>query len=109
MINKSEINRLAAEKGVKPGTVDKDWVLGHFIDAIYSVPECCENLVFKGGTCLKKCRLPDYRFSEDLDFTSKTDTFVSHLSLLQEIAALVARRTERHQKINLRKTVIAGN
>lgn len=25
--------------------------------------------VFKGGTCLKKCFLETYRFSEDLDFT----------------------------------------
>jgi len=93
MINKSEINRLATEKGVKPSTIDKDWVLGHFIDAIYSIPECRENLIFKGGTCLKKCRLPDYRFSEDIDFTSKTDTFVLRLSLLQEIVSLVAKRT----------------
>ena len=26
-------------------------------------------LLFKGGTALKKCYFPDYRFSEDLDFT----------------------------------------
>ena len=28
------------------------------------------NLMFKGGTCLRKCYFPDYRFSEDLDFTA---------------------------------------
>lgn len=28
-----------------------------------------ERLLFKGGTALKKCYFPDYRFSEDLDFT----------------------------------------
>ncbi|WP_431214673.1 nucleotidyl transferase AbiEii/AbiGii toxin family protein [Puia sp. P3] len=28
-----------------------------------------DNLVFKGGTVLKKVYFPDYRFSEDLDFT----------------------------------------
>jgi len=26
-------------------------------------------LAFKGGTALKRCYFPDYRFSEDLDFT----------------------------------------
>lgn len=26
-------------------------------------------LLFKGGTALKKCYFPEYRFSEDLDFT----------------------------------------
>lgn len=29
-----------------------------------------EQLVFKGGTALHHCYLPQYRFSEDLDFTS---------------------------------------
>ena len=27
-----------------------------------------QRLVFKGGTMLRVCGLPDYRFSEDLDF-----------------------------------------
>ena len=63
MITKNEINRLAQEQKVRTTTIDKDWVLGHFIDAIYTMPECRNNLIFKGGTCLKKCRFPDYRFS----------------------------------------------
>jgi predicted nucleotidyltransferase component of viral defense system len=62
MINKSEINRLAIEKRVKTSTIDKDWVLGHFSDAIFSIPECRENLVFKGGTCLKKVQVPGLSF-----------------------------------------------
>jgi predicted nucleotidyltransferase component of viral defense system len=94
MINKSEINRLAIEKRVKTSTIDKDWVLGHFTDAIFSIPACRKNLVFKGGTCLKKCRFPDYRFSEDLDFTSKNDAFVFDLPMLEQITALVKGRTE---------------
>ncbi|GHT17352.1 hypothetical protein AGMMS4956_20810 [Bacteroidia bacterium] len=93
MINQSEINRLSIEQKVKPSTIDKDWVLGHFIDALFSIPECRENLVFKGGTCLKKCRFPDYRFSEDLDFTSKNETFVLNHSLMQNITSLVESRT----------------
>ncbi len=34
-----------------------------------------ENLVFKGGTVLKKVYFPDYRFSEDLDFSFKGKKF----------------------------------
>ena len=33
-----------------------------------------KNLIFKGGTCLKKIHIPDY-FSEDMDFTLQKDTF----------------------------------
>ncbi|MDR1181949.1 MAG: nucleotidyl transferase AbiEii/AbiGii toxin family protein [Bacteroidales bacterium] len=94
MINKIEINRLAIEKKVRPSIIDKDWVLGHFIDAIFSIPECRQNLIFKGGTCLKKCRLPDYRFSEDLDFTAVNADFLLSMPLLEKIVALVTKRTE---------------
>jgi predicted nucleotidyltransferase component of viral defense system len=94
MINKSEINRLATANKVATSTIDKDWVLGHFIDAIFSIPECRKNMIFKGGTCIKKCRIPDYRFSEDLDFTVKNDTFVFDRSLLEAITRLVEERTK---------------
>ncbi len=74
MILQKEILTIAEQKGVVKTTIDKDWVLGHFLAAIYSEQALRENLIFKGGTCLKKCWFPDYRFSEDLDFTScKTD------------------------------------
>ena len=94
MISKNEINKLALEQKVRTATIDKDWVLGHFIDAIYTIPECHNNLIFKGGTCLKKCRFPDYRFSEDLDFTAINENFVFNMKMLKKIVELVTERTE---------------
>jgi len=94
MILKREIEKIAEQKRVSKTTIDKDWVLGHFIDAIFSVPECRQNLVFKGGTCLKKCYIEDYRFSEDLDFTSINPDFVFSKKLLEKIVSIVAERTE---------------
>ncbi|MDR1897618.1 MAG: nucleotidyl transferase AbiEii/AbiGii toxin family protein [Prevotellaceae bacterium] len=94
MINKSEINRLATVNQVATSTIDKDWALGHFVDALFSVPECREELVFKGGTCIKKCRIPDYRFSEDIDFTAKNESFVFDRSLLEKITDLITERTD---------------
>jgi predicted nucleotidyltransferase component of viral defense system len=94
MISKNEINKLAQEQKVRTTTIDKDWVLGHFIDAIYTIPECRNNLIFKGGTCLKKCRFPDYRFSEDLDFTSINENFVFDMKMLKRVVELVTKRTE---------------
>lgn len=85
MILRKEIEQIAEQKGVARGTIDKDWVLGHFLGAIYSEPKLREALIFKGGTCLKKCWFPDYRFSEDLDFTSKDSAFElkqSHLDFI---------------------------
>ncbi len=55
MILQKEIITIAEQKGVLKSTIDKDWVLGHFLGAIYSEPKLREALIFKGGTCLKKC------------------------------------------------------
>lgn len=94
MILKREIEKIAEQNKVAKSTIDKDWVLGHFVDAIFSIPECRQRLVFKGGTCLKKCYFEDYRFSEDLDFTSLDPDFVLDRKILGKIVSLVNERTE---------------
>lgn len=85
MILQKEIITIAEQRGVVKSTIDKDWILGHFLAAIYSEQTLRETLIFKGGTCLKKCWFPDYRFSEDLDFTSHETDFELKLSHLDFI------------------------
>ena len=94
MILQKEIVAIAAQKGVVKSTIDKDWALGHFIDAIFSIPELRQELIFKGGTCLKKCYIPDYRFSEDLDITSIDKDFILTRNHLENILALLKQRIE---------------
>ena len=48
---------------------EKDYFLAIALQTIYD-SSLKERLVFKGGTALHHCYLPQYRFSEDLDFTS---------------------------------------
>lgn len=93
MILKKEIAEKALKHEVSRSTIDKDWVLGHFIDAIYSMDSSREALIFKGGTCLRKCYIPGYRFSEDLDFTSINPDFQLNEDLLRQIMSLVQERT----------------
>ena len=68
MIEKNEILKLAATLGLRPDTVEKDYVLGWMLYGI-NCHEEVSSWVFKGGTSLKKCFFETYRFSEDLDFT----------------------------------------
>ncbi len=68
-MRQKELIEIARVKNVSTSTIDKDWVLGHFLNAMYVQKDVKENFVFKGGTCLRKCFFEDYRFSEDLDFT----------------------------------------
>jgi predicted nucleotidyltransferase component of viral defense system len=74
MILQKEIREFASKWNIPPDTVDKDYVLGHFLATIFSYYG--DELVFKGGTCLRKCYFPNYRFSEDLDFTAKNSEFI---------------------------------
>ena len=85
MIYQKEIYEIAEKYRVKTITVDKDWVLGHFLNAMFSFEDIRENFVFKGGTCLRKCYFPDYRFSEDLDFTLLNSDFPVNDSFIRKI------------------------
>jgi predicted nucleotidyltransferase component of viral defense system len=86
MILQSEILQIAEHEGVPPDTIDKNWVLGHFLAGLFSSDWAQENLIFKGGTCLKKCYYKDYRFSEDLDFTLTNPDFVITDKLIRAIS-----------------------
>ena len=93
MILQKEIANISEQLGVSKSVIDKDWMLGHFIEAIFNEPELKETLIFKGGTCLKKCWFEEYRFSEDLDFTSKSQEFKHTLDHLKFITKYIEDNT----------------
>lgn len=66
MIGRSEIQRLARAGGVDERTQERDYVLTWLLAGM-AVQDF--GLVLKGGTCLRRCYIPGYRYSEDLDFT----------------------------------------
>ncbi len=55
MIQKQELLDLAADFGLQPNVVEKDYVLGWLLGA-----EPHATPVFQGGTCLKKCFFETY-------------------------------------------------
>ncbi|MFH1288351.1 MAG: nucleotidyl transferase AbiEii/AbiGii toxin family protein [bacterium] len=63
-------NRLARKgcRRIPEAVLERDYCLSWFLIGL-SLSPLKDILLFKGGTCLKKCYIPDYRFSEDLDFT----------------------------------------
>ncbi len=63
-------NRLARKGGrrVPEAVLERDYCLSWFLVGLSKTP-LIDILAFKGGTAIKKCYIPDYRFSEDLDFT----------------------------------------
>ena len=104
-------NRLARAGGRRiPETVlEQDYCLSWFLIGLSRSP-LRERLVFKGGTALKKCYFPDYRFSEDLAFTLAQpvgfETIRGELAEVFEEArrasgvALKYAREDRHPHVN---------
>src|ERR1051325_7620430 len=69
MISRAAIEERVREWGLSEEVVEKDYVLGWILWGIGSDTSLNTTWIFKGGTCLKKCFIETYRFSEDLDFT----------------------------------------
>jgi len=69
VISRADIVERVAEWQLTEEVIEKDYVLGWLLWGIATDPLLGEQWVFKGGTCLKKCYIETYRFSEDLDFT----------------------------------------
>ena len=84
MISSDEVKQISIELGVPLPNVEKDYVMGWLLWGIYNNQEAGNNLVLKGGNCLRKIYFPDSRFSDDLDFTAyrleTSDIFRGHLA-----------------------------
>lgn len=69
MIKPGEIQKKAREVEVRDQQIEKDYILSWILKGVSKHEQLSKNIVFKGGTVLKKIYFADYRFSEDLDFT----------------------------------------
>jgi len=65
------IAELQRQTGLPHNTLLRDHALSYMLGGIAAVPELVDYVVFKGGTALRKCFFAGYRFSEDLDFSSR--------------------------------------
>ena len=91
MISQTELNERAQQWNLRPEVVEKDYTIGWVLWGIGSDPGLSNWWAFKGGTCLKKCYLGDYRFSEDLDFTSLPEGTADPADTLPVLTRLLQR------------------
>lgn len=73
-------NRLVRGGGhrIPEAVLERDYCLSWFLVGL-STTALRDVLAFKGGTAIKKCFIPDYRFSEDLDFILRNDVSFEHI------------------------------
>lgn len=67
-MREDELKRKAKKLGVPVSTVEKDYAISWVLYGLWK-SGLWKQLAFKGGTCIKKVYIEDYRFSEDLDYT----------------------------------------
>ena len=67
-------NAIAAEKGMTPFAVEKDWWVSRTLEIIFQM-DIANHLVFKGGTSLSKAWKLINRFSEDIDLAIDKEFF----------------------------------
>jgi len=76
-------------KSIPVKSIEKDYLLSWILIGI-AKSKIYDSVAFKGGTALKKFYFPDYRFSEDLDFTLLKEISIEDLEkMLQEVYAVV--------------------
>lgn len=92
MISVTEVNQIANSKQVEPSVIERDYVNGWFLCGMFNRQQFRNTFVFKGGTALRKLYFPNYRFSEDLDFTLKES--VSSESLQENFVKVCEELTE---------------
>jgi hypothetical protein len=93
-------NRIAREGGrrIPEAVLERDYCLSWFLVGL-SRTSLKDILAFKGGTAIKKCYIPEYRFSEDLDFTLREEV---PFDTIRERLDDVFRYTEEASGINIR-------
>lgn len=106
MIKPGEIQKIANRLGIRDTQIEKDYVISWVLRGISINSYLKKRLIFKGGTSLRKIYFPDYRLSEDLDFTFKgedfnTEEIKKHFEELIEWIKVEARIT-----INLHDEVV---
>lgn len=71
MIDKVEIDATAKDLNVHASNVQRDYVFGWLLAALYGGSALGEDLILKGGNCFRKAYFPLGRFSSDLDFSCR--------------------------------------
>lgn len=67
---RKRLEEISRKTSLRLDIIQQDYLLSWILVGLFEHPLLKAELIFKGGTCLKKCYFGEYRFSEDLDFSA---------------------------------------
>jgi len=99
MINKELTDLISKKLNIdRKDLIEKDIIISQILFYLMQDKDFFQNHAFKGGTCLIKCYLGYYRFSEDLDFT-----YVNQKEFIgkskKKVRGLISKKINRLGKI----------
>jgi len=101
------VNEVARTQNVKrTDLIEKDLILHQVLFDLSKNKFFHDNFVFKGGTCLAKCYLDYFRFSEDIDFTWKDQSVFegkSQKEIRRYLSAVIDKIGEIFEEIARRR------
>lgn len=102
MIQPKELSKISNIVGVRPQQIEKDYVISWILWGIAQNDFLSKNLVFKGGTCIKKIHIADYRYSEDMDFTLNDNTVTDDniYAEFNNVLGMIAKETRMNMSVN---------
>jgi len=103
MIDYLLVQRLSLKNNVSPEIIEKDYFIELVLFYFSKDSSLCENLVFRGGTALKKVYFPEYRFSEDLDFVIDSQ---KEINAYQDIIIQILQKISTDYPIKIDKRSI---
>jgi predicted nucleotidyltransferase component of viral defense system len=90
------LKTMAREQGVGLEVLQKDYAISYLLSSMVQTQGLGEKIVLKGGTALRKLYYPDYRFSEDLDFSTLKLGVIPNIDAL--LQAAVVRMADQLQE-----------
>ncbi|MFQ5858565.1 MAG: nucleotidyl transferase AbiEii/AbiGii toxin family protein [Anaerolineae bacterium] len=100
MISLREVQQIAYRAGVSARMIERDYVLTWVLAGIAGHPALGPAMVLKGGTALKKVYFAEWRYSEDLDFTARSEIASDILQgYLDDVSAVVHDEAEIETQI----------
>ena len=105
MIPLEEINAAAARFEVSAETIEKDYAICWALNCI-AASKLKDQIVFYGGTAIKRIHFEDHRFSEDIDLISEKDFKLADLAqMLSDSFALARKEANLNFEIDTNKTI----
>lgn len=107
MISTAQLHAFAEKEGLRFDQIEKDYVIVWLLRGLARPELRPRGWAFKGGTCLRHCYYPGYRFSEDLDFSCEpqgSDLEASR-QVLEAVAAWIQNESGIRMLLKAAQTV----